>query len=62
MSVFKGDKSLKQFVFHHLREVEKLEFEINGPGLAMFDPKEKKRFLLFLKLPAGRDACATNCP
>ncbi len=49
LSVLKGDQSIKKILFYHLREVEKLEVQINGPGLVTFDPKEKKRFLLFLK-------------
>jgi hypothetical protein len=50
LSVLKGDNGSKKFVFHHLREAEKWDRpEINGPGLVAFDPKEKKRFLIFLK-------------
>ena len=47
LSVLKGDKDAKTILLHHLRlEVPILE---DGPGLVSFDPKAKKRFLLFLK-------------
>jgi hypothetical protein len=48
LSVLKGNTSTNAFVFHHLREAEKIP-SINGPALVAFDPKERKRFLLFLK-------------
>ena len=50
LSVLKGDPASKKFVFYHLHEAEKSdEPMVNGPGLVSFEPKEKKRFLLFLK-------------
>src|SRR2546421_411889 len=48
MAVLKGDTNTTTILFHHLREAE-YKPSINGPGLVAFDPKEKKRFLLFLK-------------
>jgi len=47
LSVFKGDMKAETFVFHHLREIQGPSN--NGPGVVTFDPKDKKRFLLFLK-------------
>jgi hypothetical protein len=50
LAVLKGEKSMKKLAFHHLREAEKQDrHQVNGPGLVAFDPKEKKRFLLFLR-------------
>ena len=52
LSVLKGDTNTTTIVFHHLREAEKPGAQFNGPGLVTFDPREKKRFLLFLKREA----------
>lgn len=61
LSVLKGDVSTNSFVFHHLREAEKPGAQFNPPGLVAFDPKEKKRFLLFLKRESdGRYAPLTG--
>ena len=49
LSVLKGETNSTTVVFHHLREAEKPGLQFNGPRLVTFDPKEKKRFLLFLK-------------
>jgi hypothetical protein len=48
LSILKGDNSIKKFIFYHLREIEKQDVWINAPGLVPVDPKEKKRYLLFL--------------
>ena len=62
LSVLKGEAGTNLFVFHHLREAEKPGArQHNGPGLVTFDPKEKKRFLLFLKRESdGRYAPLTG--
>jgi hypothetical protein len=61
LSVLKGDNGIKKLVFYHLREIEKQEIQINGPGLVAFDPTEKKRYLLFLKRePDGRFSSLTG--
>jgi hypothetical protein len=61
LSVLKGDTNTTDIVFHHLREAEKPSAQDNGPGLVTFDPKEKKRFLLFLKRESdGRYAPLTG--
>ena len=50
---------LTRCVFHHLRETEKQGIpEVNGPGLVTFDPKEKKRFLLFLRRESAGRYCS----
>ena len=61
LSVLKGDTGTNSLVFHHLREAEKPGVQDNSPGLVTFDPKEKKRFLLFLKRESdGRYAPLTG--
>jgi hypothetical protein len=61
LSVFKGEKSLKKMVFHHLRAEKPNDMVPSGPSPVAFNPKEKKRFLLFLKLePDGRYAPLTG--
>ena len=60
LSVLKGDKGVKTFVLYHLR-LEKPELMMNGPGLVSFEPKDKKRYLLFLKRePDGRYSSLTG--
>ena len=60
LAVLKGDTNATTIVFHHLREAER-HLEFNGPGLVAFDPKEKRRFLLFLKRESdGRYAPLTG--
>jgi len=48
LAVLKGSSGTNALVFHHLREAGPAT-SINGPALVAFDPKEGKRFLLFLK-------------
>ena len=52
LAVLKGAPDLKSFVLYHLREAEPQEMSVNGPYLVSFDPKEKRRSLLFLKKEA----------
>src|SRR5438876_1908325 len=60
LSVLKGNTSTNTFVFHHLRELENKP-SFNRPGLATFDARDKKRFLLFLKRESdGRYAPLTG--
>ena len=60
LAVLKGDTNNTTVVFHHMREAEPHP-SLNGPGLVAFDPKEKKRFLLFLKRESdGRYAPLTG--
>ena len=55
--VLKGDNSLKQLVVHHYRLANPDLRICNAPNLAWFDPKESKRYLLFLQRePDGRYA------
>lgn len=50
LSVLKGEEKNKEFVFHYLRqEPPPKQPVINGAGLVSFEPKEKKRYLLFLR-------------
>jgi hypothetical protein len=61
LSILKGDTNISTFVFHHLREADKRGPGFNEPQLVAFDPKENKRFLLFLKRePDGRYAPLTG--
>ena len=46
--VLKGDSSLKKFVVHHYRLAKPDKPMQGGPNLVSFDPKESKRYLLFL--------------
>jgi hypothetical protein len=50
LAVLKGDKELKDFRLYHLKEAgaEKPPAP-NGPLLVSFDPKARRRYLLFLK-------------
>jgi hypothetical protein len=55
-SVVKGEKDAQKIVFHHFRRDRgpkrvggTPQVEVNPPGLVSFAPKEKKRYLLFLK-------------
>jgi hypothetical protein len=49
LAILKGPDTLKQIRFHHLREATPQSQSVNGPGLVSFDPKQKKRYLLFLR-------------
>lgn len=49
IAVMKGKQDQKDFVLFHLREAEDQKVWLNGPTLVSFNPKEKKRYLLFLK-------------
>ncbi|MBC7981317.1 MAG: hypothetical protein H7Y36_12210 [Armatimonadetes bacterium] len=50
LSVLKGEEKNKNFLFHYLRQdPPPKQPVINGAGLVGFDPKEKRRYLLFLK-------------
>jgi hypothetical protein len=52
--VFKGSRSLKEFVLHHYREANP-QLSINAPALVAFDPAKRIPFLLFLvRGTAGR--------
>jgi hypothetical protein len=51
LTVLKGERSTKTLVLHHFR-LAKPEATINGPGLVSFEPKDKKRFLMFLQKEA----------
>ena len=52
LTVLKGETTLKPSVFHHY-QIHQTGIVINGPMLVSFDPKQKKRFLLFVKREAG---------
>jgi len=55
--VLKGDNSLKRLVVHHYRLANTNKPMQGGPNLVSFDPKESKRYLLFLhREPDGRYA------
>jgi hypothetical protein len=58
-AVLKGEKELKTFVFYHLRHptAENLP---NGPMLVTFEPKERKRYLMFLKREGDRYVAITG--
>ncbi len=50
LTVLKGERSTKTLVLHHFKLVEPAAD--NGPGLVSFEPKDKKRFLMFLRKEA----------
>jgi hypothetical protein len=50
LTVLKGERSTKTLVLHHFRLVEPLAD--GGPDLVSFEPKDKKRFLMFLQKEA----------
>jgi hypothetical protein len=59
-AILKGEKKLKTFVFYHLRQLVP-ENVPNGPMLVKFEPKEPKRYLMFLKREAdGRYVALTG--
>jgi len=49
VAVLKGHQALTSFVVFHLREAETQDMAVNAPMLVSFDPKEQKRYLLFLR-------------
>jgi hypothetical protein len=54
-AVVKGDRSLKQFVFHHYRAEKPDGSYPNGPNLVTFNTTKKQVFLIFLvREPDGR--------
>jgi hypothetical protein len=60
LSALKGEARTNTFVFHHLRQVVSRPSR-GAAGLVAFDPKEKKRFLMFLKRESdGRYASLTG--
>ena len=59
-AVLKGDRTLKNLVFHHYREVDTGPKK-NSPALVAFDPTQKSEYLLFLVREAdGRYAPTTG--
>jgi hypothetical protein len=51
LTVLKGERSTKTLVLHHFM-LAKPGVSFNGPGLASFEPKDNKRFLMFLQREA----------
>ena len=61
LAILKGKEETKRIVLHHLREQPQPEVSINGPGVVSFEPKGKRRYLLFLRLePDGRFSALTG--
>ena len=61
LAVLKGKEETKRIVLHHLREEPQPEISVNGPGVVSFDPKGKRRYLLFLRLESdGRFSALTG--
>ncbi|MFI5247381.1 MAG: hypothetical protein ACHQWV_02370 [Nitrospirales bacterium] len=60
LAVLKGDATPKSLVLHHYRQAEPERPSINGPGLVAFHPKERRRFLMFLKREADGRYCAVS--
>lgn len=48
LTVLKGERSTNTLVLHHFTLLAKPGIIMNGPDLVSFDPKDKKRFLMFL--------------
>jgi hypothetical protein len=60
LAVLKGSTNETKLVFHHLRDARLSSptggskvIALNGPVNVSFEPKEKKRFLLFLRRESG---------
>ena len=54
-TVLKGDITLKELTLHHLSHNSFTRPQLNGPTIVSFDPKQNKKYLLFLKRePDGR--------
>ena len=50
LTTFKGEPRQKPIILYHLREATPPKgIVVNGPSLVAFDPKQKKRYLLFLR-------------
>jgi hypothetical protein len=49
LTVLKGPAITKGLVLHHFKLTVDEQPMINGPGLVSFVPKDKKRFLMFLR-------------
>lgn len=61
LATLKGKEETKKIVLHHFREEQLPEISLNGLGVVSFDPKEKKRYLLFLRLETdGRCTALTG--
>jgi hypothetical protein len=61
LAVLKGMEATKRIVLYHLREEPQPEISVNGPGVVSFDPKGKRRYLLFLRLESdGRFSAITG--
>src|ERR1039457_6949504 len=54
LTVLKGDQSVKTLVLHHYAKAKPVQSgdEINPPLLVSFEPKDKKRYLMFLEKEA----------
>jgi len=51
LTVLKGEHGTKTLVLHHFK-LAKPEVTMNGPDLVTFEPKDKKRYLMFLQREA----------
>jgi hypothetical protein len=51
LTVLKGECNTNTFVLHHFK-LARQEIVLNGPGLVSFDPRDKKRYLMFLQREA----------
>jgi hypothetical protein len=50
--VLKGEEGSKTLVLHHFKLANPDEKMFGGPGLVSFEPKDKKRYLMFLEKEA----------
>jgi len=51
LTVLKGECVAKTLVLHHYKEAKKIA-SMGPPGLVSFEPKDKKRYLMFLQKEA----------
>ena len=52
LTVLKGERSTNNLVLHHFTLADPNRRVMNGPQLVSFEPKEKKRYLMFLQREA----------
>jgi len=52
LTVLKGERRTNAFVLHHFTLADPKAMMMSGPQLVFFEPKDKKRYLMFLQREA----------